>query len=413
MTSSDDTAGFDPGRVALSDRRARDRGHAPIRYPVSAMAEVVLESVSKTFPGGVVAVEGFNLHAKDGEFIVLVGPSGCGKTTTLRIIAGLEEPTAGTIRIGGRVVNRVHPKDRDIAMVFQDYALYPHMTVRKNLSFALKLRKMPRAQIEERVADTARLLGITELLSRRPRALSGGQQQRVAVGRAIVRSPKCYLFDEPLSNLDAKLRLQMRAELKALHLRLKTTTIYVTHDQEEAMTLGDRLVVMEGGIVHQVGAPLEVYRGPVNRFVAGFLGSPAMNFIDGRIEKIDGRLRFVDGHDISIPLGGALAERAAGRAGQAAVLGVRPEQFRSSAPGSGAERDGFGGDGDSAAIAFEITVTEPLGDRMDVYGVTLGGATIVARVDAATLCRPGERTRFHVDRDAIHLFEPGEMGKRI
>ncbi|MDY7109749.1 MAG: sn-glycerol-3-phosphate ABC transporter ATP-binding protein UgpC [Planctomycetota bacterium] len=378
------------------------------------MAEVVLESVSKTFPGGVVAVEGFDLHAGDGEFIVLVGPSGCGKTTTLRIIAGLEEPTAGTIRIAGRVVNRVHPKDRDIAMVFQDYALYPHMTVRKNLSFALKLRKMPRPQIEERVAETARLLGITELLSRRPKALSGGQQQRVAVGRAIVRSPKCYLFDEPLSNLDVKLRLQMRAELKALHLRLKTTTIYVTHDQEEAMTLGDRLVVMEGGYIQQVGAPLEVYREPINRFVAGFLGSPAMNFIDGRIERIDGRLRFVDGHDISLPLVGDLSRRAAERAGQAAVLGVRPEQFRSD-PGR-REAHGVSGipgaDGE-AAIAFQVTVTEPLGDRMDVYGSTAGGATIVARVDAATLCRPGERTRFHVDPAAIHLFEPGEKGRRL
>ena len=367
------------------------------------MAEVVLESISKTFPGGVVAVEGFDLHAQDGEFVVLVGPSGCGKTTTLRIIAGLEEPTGGTIRIGGRVVNRVHPKDRDIAMVFQDYALYPHMTVRKNLSFALKLRKLPKAQIEERVGETARLLGITELLSRRPRALSGGQQQRVAVGRAIVRDPKCYLFDEPLSNLDAKLRLQMRAELKALHLRLKTTTIYVTHDQEEAMTLGDRLVVMQGGLIQQVGTPLEVYRRPVNRFVAGFLGSPAMNFIDGRIEKIDGRLRFVDGHDISIPLVEDLAGRAADRAGQAAVLGVRPEQFRAESPK----------DGETGSIAFQVTVTEPLGDRMDIFGTTAGGATIVARVDAATLCTPGQRTRFHVDPAAIHLFEPGEMGRRI
>jgi len=403
MTSPDDTAGFDSGRVVLCGPPSGGRGLAAIRYPVAAMADVILESVSKTFPGGVVAVGDFNLHARDGELVVLVGPSGCGKTTTLRIIAGLEEPSAGVVRIGDRVVNRLHPKDRDIAMVFQDYALYPHMTVRKNLSFGLKLRKLPKAQIEERVGETARLLGITELLSRRPRALSGGQQQRVAVGRAIVRDPKCYLFDEPLSNLDAKLRLQMRAELKALHLRLKTTTIYVTHDQEEAMTLGDRLVVMEGGLIQQVGTPLEVYRKPVNRFVAGFLGSPPMNFIDGRIEKIDGRLRFVDGRDISIPLASETANLAARHAGKPVVLGVRPEQFRTESPQNG----------ETASIAFRVTVTEPLGDRMDIYGSAAGGAMIVARVDAATLCTPGEGTRFHVDPRALHLFEPGEMGKRI
>ena len=366
------------------------------------MAELILENVSKTFPGGVVAVRDFTLRIADGEFIVFVGPSGCGKTTTLRIIAGLEEPSSGTVSIGDCVVNRVHPKDRDVAMVFQDYALYPHMTVRKNLSFGLQLRKVPKADIEQRVGETANLLGITELLKRKPRALSGGQQQRVAVGRAIVRQPKCYLFDEPLSNLDAKLRLQMRAELKALHLRLKTTTVYVTHDQEEAMTLGDRLVVMQGGLIHQIGTPLEVYRQPVNRFVAGFLGSPPMNFIEGRIDRDSaGELHFKDDHDVSVPLAGKAGTE--GPVGKAVVLGVRPEQFRLSSPQNG----------DSTPIALDVTVTEPLGDRMDVYGTTSGGATIVARVDAAADCRPGHRATFHVDPAAIHLFEPGPVGKRL
>jgi multiple sugar transport system ATP-binding protein len=367
------------------------------------MAEVVLEGVSKSFPGGVQAVRTFSLHVADGEFAVLVGPSGCGKTTTLRMIAGLEELSDGTIRIGERVVNRVHPKDRDIAMVFQDYALYPHMTVRKNLAFALKLRKVPRAEIDRRVRETADLLGIGDLLDRKPRALSGGQRQRVAVGRAIVRNPKCYLFDEPLSNLDAKLRTQMRAELKALHLRLKTTTVYVTHDQEEAMTLGDRLVVMEGGVVHQVGPPLEVYQRPVNRFVAGFLGSPPMNFIDGRIAKCDEKLVFDDGHDISLALGDELSRAAETHVDRSVVLGVRPEQLRSTAA-----------DGQSdTAITARIRVTEPLGDRMDVFAETTGRASIVARVDAAAACEPGTLHVFHVDPPALHLFEVGENGRHL
>ena len=368
------------------------------------MAEVALESVSKTFPGGVVAVEDFGLSVADGEFVVLVGPSGCGKTTTLRIIAGLEAPDRGTVRIGRRVVNRVHPKDRDIAMVFQDYALYPHMTVRKNLSFGLKLRKVPRAEIKRRVRETAELLGITDLLDRKPRALSGGQQQRVAVGRAIVRNPKCYLFDEPLSNLDAKLRMQMRAELKALHLRLKTTTIYVTHDQEEAMTLGNRLVVMSGGRTQQIGSPLDVYREPVNRFVAGFLGSPSMNFIEGRLELAGNRLIFADAGDIRLPLHDALARECRDRAGADVVLGVRPEQLRWDAdPGRNAE----------PVITLDVRVTEPLGDRMDVYAATSAGAPVIARIDAAAPCRPGQRAAFRVDPLAIHLFEPGPFGPRL
>ena len=249
------------------------------------MASVSLRNVRKVYPGGAVGVGGVDLEIRDGEFVVLVGPSGCGKSTTLRMVAGLEEITSGEISIGGRVVNDVLPKDRDIAMVFQNYALYPHMTVRENLAFGLKLRKVPKDEIERRIADAAAVLGIEPYLDRRPKALSGGQRQRVAVGRAIVRNPAVFLFDEPLSNLDAKMRTQMRVEIKRLHARLGATMIYVTHDQIEAMTMGDRIVVMEGGLIRQAGAPLEVYEHPANRFVAGFIGTPPMNFFEGRVER--------------------------------------------------------------------------------------------------------------------------------
>src|SRR4051812_34011060 len=259
------------------------------------MAQVVLEKISKIYPGNVKAVDSIDLAIKDQEFVVLVGPSGCGKSTTLRMVAGLEEISSGTIRIGDRVVNDVPPKDRDIAMVFQNYALYPHMTVYKNMAFGLKLRKMPKAQIDQRVNEAAKILDIGHLLDRKPKALSGGQRQGVAVGRAIVREPAAFLFDEPLSNLDAKLRVTTRAELKRLHQRLKTTTIYVTHDQEEAMTLGDRIVVMKDGIIQQSDTPLKTYSSPVNRFVAGFIGMPPMNFFDGTIKAVDGKLIFEEG----------------------------------------------------------------------------------------------------------------------
>src|SRR5438093_3821732 len=259
------------------------------------MAQVLLDNVSKVFPGGVKAVDAIDLAIKDQEFIVLVGPSGCGKSTTLRMVAGLEEITGGTIRIGDRIVNDVPPKDRDIAMVFQNYALYPHMTVYKNMAFGLKLRGMPKKQIDERVQEAAKILDIGHLLERKPKALSGGQRQRVAVGRAIVREPAAFLFDEPLSNLDAKLRVTTRAELKRLHQRLKTTTIYVTHDQEEAMTLGDRIVVMRDGKIQQADTPLKTYNYPNNRFVAGFIGMPPMNFFDGRIVTDGGRMVFEEG----------------------------------------------------------------------------------------------------------------------
>src|SRR6266480_355897 len=259
------------------------------------MAQVLLDKVSKVYPGGVKAVDAIDLAIKDQEFVVLVGPSGCGKSTTLRMVAGLEEITGGQIRIGERIVNDVPPKNRDIAMVFQNYALYPHMTVYKNMAFGLKLRRMPKPQIHQRVTDAARILDIEHLLDRKPRQLSGGQRQRVAVGRAIVREPAAFLFDEPLSNLDAKLRVTTRAELKRLHQRLKTTTVYVTHDQEEAMTLGDRIVVMKDGRIQQAAAPLDTYNFPENRFVAGFIGMPPMNFFDGMIRKIDGQVMFEEG----------------------------------------------------------------------------------------------------------------------
>ena len=259
------------------------------------MAQVTLQNISKVFPGGVRAVDGIDLLIADREFVVLVGPSGCGKSTTLRMIAGLEEISSGIIRIGERVVNDVPPKDRDIAMVFQNYALYPHMTVYKNMAFGLKLRGMPKAQIKQRVGEAAKILEIEHLLGRKPKELSGGQRQRVAVGRAIVREPAAFLFDEPLSNLDAKLRVTTRAELKRLHQRLRTTTIYVTHDQEEAMTLGDRIVIMKDGRIQQADAPLRTYQSPANRFVAGFIGTPPMNFFDGTVRGGSRGLEFVEG----------------------------------------------------------------------------------------------------------------------
>src|SRR5881394_3868556 len=259
------------------------------------MARVELQKITKIYPGGVKAVDAVDLSIADQEFVVLVGPSGCGKSTTLRMIAGLEEITGGQIRIGDRIVNDIPPKNRDIAMVFQNYALYPHMTVYKNMAFALKLRGVPKDQIDARVTEAAKILDIEHLLDRKPKALSGGQRQRVAVGRAIVREPAAFLFDEPLSNLDAKLRVTTRAELKRLHHRLKTTTIYVTHDQEEAMTLGDRIVAMKDGKIQQADTPLNVYTHPNNRFVAGFIGMPPMNFFDGAIKQRDGQLAFEEG----------------------------------------------------------------------------------------------------------------------
>jgi len=368
------------------------------------MAEVILKNVTKVFPGDVQAVRSMDLDIRDEEFIVLVGPSGCGKSTTLRMVAGLEEITEGTISIGGTVVNNVPPKNRDIAMVFQNYALYPHMTVYKNMAFALKLRRFPKAEIDARVREAAKILGIEELLARKPKALSGGQRQRVAVGRAIVRQPKAFLFDEPLSNLDAKLRVEMRAELKRLHHTLKTTTIYVTHDQEEAMTLGDRIVVMMDGIVQQCGAPLEVYDSPTNRFVAGFVGTPPMNFFDGQLVAERGSVFFDEG-TVRIRLTDEQARKLVDHAGRQAVLGVRPEAMALTPEGRFAGTDN--------ALPVRVSVIEPLGEKMDIYASTQKHPHIVARVDARRDIELEQEVLLHLDLTKVHVFEPGETGANL
>lgn len=360
------------------------------------MAEVILEKVDKIYPGGVMAVKDFNLNIQDGEFLVLVGPSGCGKSTTLRMVAGLEEISGGTIRIGNRIINDVPPKDRDIAMVFQNYALYPHMSVYKNMAFALKLRKFPKKDIDQRVREAAGILGIEELLERKPKALSGGQRQRVAVGRAIVRHPKAFLFDEPLSNLDAKLRVEMRAELKRLHHKLSTTTIYVTHDQEEAMTLGDRVVVMKDGIMQQVGPPLEVYNRPVNRFVAGFVGTPPMNFLEGSLLSEGGDVLF-DGGDFRLRLPKGRSTNLGSHVGRKVMLGVRPQAMDTLAEGRFAGRDN--------SIPVTVQVTEPLGDKMDLFTATAKYPHIVARVEARADIAADTKLKLYLDMERVHIFD--------
>jgi len=369
------------------------------------MAQVTLNDVRKVYDGKVEAVRSFNLTIADGEFVVFVGPSGCGKSTTLRMIAGLEEITSGTIAIGGRVVNDVHPKDRDIAMVFQNYALYPHMTVYKNMAFGLMLRKMPRDEVRSRVERSAAMLGIEKLLDRRPKALSGGQRQRVALGRAIVREPKVFLFDEPLSNLDAKLRVQTRTEIKNLHQRLKTTTVYVTHDQEEAMTLGDRIVVMSEGRIQQVDTPLKIYRTPVNRFVAAFLGAPPMNFLNGTLAERDGGvwfdfadtlpLRMLDKHTVGL--------RA--HVGRPLVLGFRPSAMSEVATGK------YAGKGNTMRLTAEVI--EPMGEVMDVSCRTPKGQSVIARIASRDDFRAGSQVDLHLDMDHVHVFETGEFGRNL
>jgi len=366
------------------------------------MAQVTLENVTKIFPGDIVAVKDFTLRIPDKEFIVLVGPSGCGKSTTLRMIAGLEEITAGNIRIRDRLVNDVPPKDRDIAMVFQNYALYPHMTVYKNMAFGLKLRKFPKDEIDDRVKDAARILGIMELLERKPKALSGGQRQRVAVGRAIVRQPAAFLFDEPLSNLDAKLRVEMRAELARLHQRLATTMIYVTHDQVEAMTLGSRIVVMNEAEIQQVGEPLQVYDYPANRFVAGFIGTPSMNFMDGDLVAENGRLAFDEG-TCRIDLPADLAHGLSSFEGKSVEFGIRPENFF---------RTGADQDADLRnTIKAEVRVIEPLGDEMILY---LGTSQheFIAKVDSHFRTSVGSHLDVPVDLHKIHIFDR-ESGENV
>jgi multiple sugar transport system ATP-binding protein len=363
------------------------------------VARVIFDHVTKRFGDDVAALDDLSLQVDDGEFLILVGPSGCGKTTALRIVAGLEKPTSGTIRIGERVVNEVSPRDRDIAMVFQNYALYPHMTVYKNLAFGLKERKTPKPEIDRRVREASAMLGLDELLKRRPAQLSGGQRQRVAMGRALVREPLAFLLDEPLSNLDAKLRVQMRAELKRIHQRLGITTIYVTHDQVEAMTLGDRIVVMSAGEVQQIGKPYDVYRHPANLFVAGFIGSPPMNLLRGR--AVGGR----------IEAGDLAFDRPGVPDGEVAV-GVRPEALTVAADGL-------------PSIDFRVDVVEPLGDEVVVHGSTLGTlvesgaeeglelplavegsrAPVVARFEPAHEPEPGETLRLGIRPERIHVFD--------
>jgi len=368
------------------------------------MAAVILDGVRKIYPGNdIPAVDDVSIHIADREFLVLVGPSGCGKSTTLRMVAGLEELSGGDIRIGERVVNDVAPKDRDIAMVFQNYALYPHMTVYKNMAFGLKMRKLPKAQIDERVREVARMLNIEHLLKRKPKALSGGERQRVAVGRAIVRTPKAFLFDEPLSNLDARLRLQMRAELKKLHRKLQTTTIYVTHDQEEAMTLGDRIVVMKDGRVQQCAAPLEVYHQPANRFVAGFVGIPPMNFFAGQIAAEQDRLVFDTGRGQL-----ALSDRVQSVLGRESVgkemtYGARPEVLSLAPTGTG----------DNLGLSATVMVIEPLGSDKDVYLALSEDHQVVARVPAETRVAEGDAMRIKVDAARTHVFEMGDTGVNV
>jgi multiple sugar transport system ATP-binding protein len=359
------------------------------------VARVQLERVSKKF-GAVTAVNDVSLEIPDKQFTVLVGPSGCGKTTALRLIAGLEEATAGDIFIGERRVNDVPPKDRDIAMVFQNYALYPHMTVYDNMAFGLKLRKYPKTQIDKRVKDTAGLLGIEGLLDRKPKQLSGGQRQRVALGRAIVREPQVFLMDEPLSNLDAKLRVQTRAEIKKLHARLQTTTVYVTHDQTEAMTMGDRIVVMRDGLVQQVDSPMNLYDRPANQFVAGFIGSPAMNFISARVAQNGSAYRITaDGFQVEVP--GELSGAVRGSSGRDVVFGIRPEDIQDRALVSDAQ-PGW-------TIRVGVDVHEPLGSDVILY-LTAGSHSIVARVDAHTQAKMGQQIEVVLNMRKMHLFDP-------
>ncbi len=362
------------------------------------MGKVSLLNVCKTYEGGVRAVRDFSLDITGGEFVVFVGPSGCGKSTTLRMIAGLEEITDGIIRIGDRVVNDVPPKDRDIAMVFQNYALYPHMTVYENMAFGLRLRKFPKSEIDRRVRDAADILGIGELLERRPKALSGGQRQRVAVGRAIVRKPAVFLFDEPLSNLDAKMRVQMRAEISKLHRRLASTMIYVTHDQVEAMTMGDRIVVMKDGVIQQVDKPGDLYDRPKNMFVAGFIGTPPMNYLAGVLDGDSGGLVFRDGN-VLIPLPAEWKDRAGVYRGKRIIFGVRPEDVGSP---SAEAVDG------APRITARVDVVEPMGSETYVY-LSAGAHTFIARVDSHRECRVGADMPVALRLTRAHLFDADSM----
>ncbi|MFY9923229.1 MAG: ABC transporter ATP-binding protein [Opitutaceae bacterium] len=368
------------------------------------MATVLLENLTKVYPEksgpGITAVKAINLEIEDREFMVLVGPSGCGKSTTLRMIAGLEEITSGTVRIGGHVVNEVLPKDRDIAMVFQNYALYPHMSVFENMAFGLKLRKFPKADIEARVGEAASMLGLASLLQRKPKALSGGQRQRVALGRAIVRKPKVFLFDEPLSNLDAKMRVSTRTEISKLHARLGATMIYVTHDQVEAMTMGDRICVMKDGNIMQVAEPLELYNRPENMFVAGFIGSPPMNFFRGALRAAGGRVSFVEDNPAGPPLTIALDETLAGRSSahldRPVVFGIRPEAIHDLLTVASPDP--------SRTADVKVEVSEPMGSETLLY-LDTGATSFVARVNPTDRFHAGQRVQVTFDLTHAHLFD--------
>ncbi len=373
------------------------------------MASVLLKNLFKYYPGSKTpSVDNVNLEIKDREFLVLVGPSGCGKSTTLRMVAGLEDISKGSIEIDSRVVNDVPPKDRDIAMVFQNYALYPHMTVYNNMAFGLKLRKFKKDEIHSRVMDAAKLLGIVDYLERKPKALSGGQRQRVAVGRAIVRKPKVFLFDEPLSNLDAKLRVQMRNEISKLHARLQTTMIYVTHDQVEAMTMGDRIVVMKDGVIQQVDDPIRLYDFPVNKFVAGFIGSPPMNFMEGTLSEEGGALYFNEGSlKLRIPAEKAAAIRdAKGVERNAATMGIRPEDFFDPQYIRAEQGDHL------QSIRARVEIKEPMGAETYLY-LTTEKSPFVARVDSHVHAEIDESKDLVVNMKKAQFFHAGEMGARI
>ena len=361
------------------------------------MASLSLKNISKVYPNGFLAVKDFNLEIEDKEFIIFVGPSGCGKSTTLRMIAGLEEISAGELWIGDKMVNDVEPKDRDIAMVFQNYALYPHMTVYDNMAFGLKLRKTPKDQIDKLVHEAAKILDIEHLLDRKPKALSGGQRQRVAMGRAIVRNPKVFLMDEPLSNLDAKLRVQMRIEISKLHQRLETTIIYVTHDQTEAMTLGTRIVVMKDGVIQQVDSPQNLYDRPNNLFVAGFIGSPQMNLVDAVVQQngSDVTLTF-GGHTIKVPVGKAKKLVDGGYVGKTVVLGIRPEDVH--------DEETYISNSPDSVIEATIRVYELLGAEVYLY-FDIEQFNCTARVNPRTTARPGDTIKMAFDLEKLHVFD--------
>ncbi|MGN0599554.1 MAG: ABC transporter ATP-binding protein [Oscillospiraceae bacterium] len=371
------------------------------------MASLSLRSIYKKYPGGVVAVSDVNLEIKDKEFIILVGPSGCGKSTTLRMIAGLEEISEGELYIGDRLVNDVAPKDRDIAMVFQNYALYPHMTVFENMAFGLKLRKVPKDEISRKVEEAARSLDISHLLDRKPKALSGGQRQRVALGRAIVREPQVFLLDEPLSNLDAKLRAQMRTEISKLHQKLGTTFIYVTHDQTEAMTMGDRIVVMKDGFIQQVDSPQNLYSNPVNLFVAGFMGSPQMNFIDAVLRKIEGKYTIEFGSEdtktsrgvkyyVELPESKVDENVLSNYVDKEIIMGIRPENIH--------DEEMFISSAKTGIIDADVEITEMMGAEVYLY-LNCQGISLTARVDPRSTARPQDTIKVALDPNKVHIFD--------